>query len=245
MIHLYPQFLPGASLQDVLGWFKNTYSSFGLGIWLNALGPFLAKKIVPRVHLSHWLELLYSNRKLLMSFVCVRACVRVHAKLLLSGPTLCNPMDCSPPGSSVHEILQAGILECVALPYSRGSSRPRAWTHISHGPAFTGKFFTAELPGMLAYVIYLLKTNLWFLIIFKKKDLCVYCVKAVQTLSHTCFSESIFSSSPSCALYINHGKWHLRSVAPRGLCACSSCVGNIQALPPRAWLTCLPSSPVP
>ena len=40
-------------------------------------------------------------------------------------PTLCNPMDCSPPGSSVHGILQAGTLEGVAIPFSRGSSPPR------------------------------------------------------------------------------------------------------------------------
>ena len=37
-------------------------------------------------------------------------------------PTLCNPMDCSPPGSSVHGILQARILECVAISFSRESS---------------------------------------------------------------------------------------------------------------------------
>ena len=41
------------------------------------------------------------------------------------GPTLCNPMECSLPGSSVHGILQARILEWVAIPFSRGSSRPR------------------------------------------------------------------------------------------------------------------------
>ena len=44
---------------------------------------------------------------------------------------LCEPVDCSPPGSSVHGILQARILECVAMPSSRGSSQPRDWTHIS------------------------------------------------------------------------------------------------------------------
>ena len=38
-----------------------------------------------------------------------------------SCPTLCNPMDCSPPGSSIHGILQARILEWVAYPFSRGS----------------------------------------------------------------------------------------------------------------------------
>ena len=55
-------------------------------------------------------------------------------KLMLfaqSCPTLCNPMGCSPPGSSVHRILQARILEWVAMPSSRGSSRPRDWTQVS------------------------------------------------------------------------------------------------------------------
>ena len=42
-----------------------------------------------------------------------------------SRPTLCNPVDCSPPGSSVHGILQARILEWVAVSFSRGSSQPR------------------------------------------------------------------------------------------------------------------------
>ena len=48
----------------------------------------------------------------------------VPAKLLQSCWTLCDPMDCSPPGSSVHEILQARILEGVAFPFSRESSQP-------------------------------------------------------------------------------------------------------------------------
>ena len=55
----------------------------------------------------------------------------VHAKSLQSCPTQCNPLDCSPPGSSVHGILQARILEWVAMPSSRGSSRPRDRTRES------------------------------------------------------------------------------------------------------------------
>ena len=51
--------------------------------------------------------------------------VCVHAKSLQSCPTLCNSMDCSLPGSSVHGILQAGILEWVAVSSSRGSSQPK------------------------------------------------------------------------------------------------------------------------
>ena len=45
---------------------------------------------------------------------------------------LCNPMDYSPPGSSVHGILQARMLERVTVPSSRESSQPRDWTHISY-----------------------------------------------------------------------------------------------------------------
>ena len=46
-------------------------------------------------------------------------------------PTLCNSIDCIPPESSVHGILQARILEWVAIPFSRGSSRPMDWTRVS------------------------------------------------------------------------------------------------------------------
>ena len=56
-----------------------------------------------------------------------------------SCPILCDPMDCSPPDSSVHGILQARILEWVAIPFSRGSSWPRDWTQVSW---ITGRFFT-------------------------------------------------------------------------------------------------------
>ena len=50
-----------------------------------------------------------------------------------------QPMDCSLPGSSVHGILQAQILECVAILFSRGSSPPRNWTQVS---CIAGVFFT-------------------------------------------------------------------------------------------------------
>ena len=56
----------------------------------------------------------------------------VHAKLLQSCLTLCDPMDCSLTGSSVHWILQARVLEWVAMPSSRGSSQPSDQTQVSH-----------------------------------------------------------------------------------------------------------------
>ena len=56
----------------------------------------------------------------------------LHAKLLQLCQTLCEPMDCSPPGSSVHGTLQARILEWVAISFSRRSSQPRDQTCIPY-----------------------------------------------------------------------------------------------------------------
>ena len=56
----------------------------------------------------------------------------VCAKLSQLCPTLCNPMNCSPPGSSVHGILQTRILGWVAISFSRGSSQPRDRTCVSY-----------------------------------------------------------------------------------------------------------------
>ena len=56
--------------------------------------------------------------------------------------TLCDPMDCSPPGSSVHGIFQARILEWVASSFSRASSQPKDKTWISLSPALASWFFT-------------------------------------------------------------------------------------------------------
>ena len=61
--------------------------------------------------------------------MALQLCTR--AKLLQSCPTLCDPMDCSPPGSSVHGILQAGMLEWIAIFFSRKSSQRRDQTHVS------------------------------------------------------------------------------------------------------------------
>ena len=58
----------------------------------------------------------------------------------------CNPMDCSPPGSSVHGISQARVLEWVATSFSRGSSRPRDQTQVS---CIASGFFTIWATGKL------------------------------------------------------------------------------------------------
>ena len=56
----------------------------------------------------------------------------MHAWLFALFPTLWDGMDCSPPASSVHGILQERILEWVTMPSSRGSSPPRDWTPVSY-----------------------------------------------------------------------------------------------------------------
>ena len=73
---------------------------------------------------------------------CLNLCNWLICPMLLvaqSYPTLCDAMECSPPGSSDHGILQARILELVAIPFSRRSPYPRDWNQIS---CIAGRFFT-------------------------------------------------------------------------------------------------------
>ena len=67
----------------------------------------------------------------------------MHAQSYL---TLCDPMDCDPPGSFVHGISQARILEWVAVSFSRGSSQYRDRTRVSCIFYIAREFFTSELP---------------------------------------------------------------------------------------------------
>ena len=76
-------------------------------------------------------NLIWSGHIILFMHVCVL--------VAQSCPTLCNPMDGSPPGSSVHGILQARILKWIAIPFSRRSSQPRDQTRVS---CIAGRFFT-------------------------------------------------------------------------------------------------------
>ena len=68
----------------------------------------------------------------------------MHVRSFQSCPTICDLMDCSLPGSSIHGILQTRILEWVAISSCRGSSQPRDQIHVS---CIAGKFFTTEPVG--------------------------------------------------------------------------------------------------
>ena len=64
---------------------------------------------------------------------------RYENEVTQSCPTLCDPIDCSLPGSLAHGIFQARVLECVAISFSKGSSWPRDQTQVSH---VAGRHFT-------------------------------------------------------------------------------------------------------
>ena len=65
--------------------------------------------------------------------------VKSESEIAQSYLTLCDPVDCSLPGSSVHGILQARVLEWVAISFCRKPSRPRDWTRVS---CIAGRWFT-------------------------------------------------------------------------------------------------------
>ena len=93
--------------------------------------------------LSDWTHT-YTPTHLEWKWYRIEICV--CSKLPESCLTLCNPMADSPPGFSVHWILPERILECVAMPSSRGSSQPRDRAHVS---CIAGKFFSVWVTRSL------------------------------------------------------------------------------------------------
>ena len=83
-----------------------------------------------QVMITNFVVIIYSAQR--ASFTKVKVSVTQPC------PTFCDPMDCSSPGSFVHGILQARILEWVAILFSKGSSQPRDWTWVS---LIAGRFF--------------------------------------------------------------------------------------------------------
>ena len=104
------------SIDPLISW----KSMFNLQLALHMYGSSLSVVLHPRIQ-------------------SIAGCCAVLCLVTQLCPTLCNPMDSSPPGSSVHGILQARILEWVAMPSSRGFSQLGDWTQVSH---IAGRFFT-------------------------------------------------------------------------------------------------------
>ena len=111
-----------------------------------------------------------------------------------SCPTL-RPQDCSPPGSSVHEIFQARILEWAAISSSRGSSRPRDQTRVS---CTAGRFFTAW-AAREACVIHSVQSVQWL-----SPTLCDPMNRSSQASLSITNSRSFLKLSPSSPWYIRY-----------------------------------------
>ena len=123
----------------------NSRSSLGLFVLFLQLSPDWDLQTPPETdfdnlatNLLTFLSLCYFTGR--MGLLCACVC----AKSLQSYPTLCDSVDCSPPGSSVHWTLQARIQERVAMLSSRGSFRPRDWTASVMSLAVAGGFFTTS-----------------------------------------------------------------------------------------------------
>ena len=95
-----------------------------------------------------------------------------ESEVAQSCPTLSDPMDCSLPGSSVHGIFQARILEWVAISFSRRSSWPRDWSQVSR---IVGRRFTVWDTREVLYSS--IKGNLIFIttFIFWWRNSCLHC----------------------------------------------------------------------
>ena len=129
----------------------------------------------------------------------------MHAKSLQSPPTLCDTTDCSQPGSSVHRILHARILERVAMPSCRGSSQPRDWTCISCDPCISGRFLTTEPLGKPSGLVI---CGLYYAVVFSSIPslLRIFMIQKVKVkVSHTVVSDSLWS----------HGLYPDRILYPR------------------------------
>ena len=104
-------------------------------------------------------------------------------------------MDCSPPGSSVHGILQARTLEWVALPSSEGSSGPRDWTQVS---STAGRFFTSWATREALFYVCI------YICVCVYTHLCVYvcmCAKSLQLRPTLCNPTD--TSPPSSSVHVH------------------------------------------
>ena len=87
---------------------------------------FLGSKITADGDCSHEIK-----RHLLLGRKSMTNLRKWESEVAQSCTTICDPMDCSLPGSSIHGIFQARVLESVVISFSRVSSWPRGWTHVS------------------------------------------------------------------------------------------------------------------
>ena len=98
--------------------------------------------MISELHLQFFLTFKFRNCTIVPACSMTQEC-----------PTLCDPVHCSPRGSSVHGIFQARIPEWVAISYTRDLSDPGTKTGFHTFPALAGGFFTTESPGKPQHVL--------------------------------------------------------------------------------------------
>ena len=101
----------------------------------------------------------------------------MYSKVAQLCPTLCDPVDCSLPGSSVHGIFQAIVLEWVAISFSRGSSQPRTRTQVS---CIVDRCFTIWATREAIFLKKLISINEW-----KKKNVNIHSINYSLSFSFT------------------------------------------------------------
>ena len=142
-----------------------------LFIWLNFMAPYLFLK--------------YFKQDFAVVCLVANLCL-----------TLCNPMDCSLPAFSVHGIFQARMLECIAISFSRGSSRPRS-------PALQADSSLTELWG---------KLNSWLKITKLKTDIYLLSYSLVMlTLLWHLFATQACSEKINCNCFHSYTSFHFSS----------------------------------
>ena len=132
---------------------------------------------------SEWHRTLKYFHSIIMNVLVTQSC-----------PALWNPMDCSPPGSSVHGILQAGLLEWIAISFSSQSSWPRDQTHVSCICCFAVDSLSSEPLGKSMRPRGLIISSLiWFLFQTNTLVFPIY-FSPHFVLSHDILELSLFSS---------------------------------------------------
>ena len=186
-----------------------TVSLLGLSIWPDV-------EIENTSLLLFWHQLKFRSKNKLSMFKVVGGLV---TKSYL---TLFNMMDCSSPGSSVHGISQARILEWVAISSSKGASQPRDWTHI----CIAGRFFTnwAIKEAIFKVSVYILERfeiwkdgkkfwhnifKFWLLQIKVERSMCVHvcvcvCVCVFGTFPRPIQHLFLLTQSSSWKFSVNH-----------------------------------------
>ena len=158
--------------------FTSQASAHGLRIFPLFSWVIINLTVVSQSPLKFPLYLQFPNRVSKLT-ICLSLCLLACAL----SPTLFDPMDCRPPGSSVHGIFQAGILKWVAISYFRGSSWPRDQTQVSCE-------FITESPGSWSPLVF---TVFVILLLSSRIYACFLCIICIFLLI---FSFSLYSIFP-------------------------------------------------